>query len=916
MEPLQNSRAARAHYQWTIHLLIALDSTVIFHSELNLIIQMSSKHMYVLNLKYRKWTWSNGIPISSVIILGRKYLAYAKTAVYIDSSVFVFSPTFVQGGGFVMRVWKLRNNGIRWVLWLVDEQPRQQISFTVPFGVWNRIGDDLIFLQPDFINEGYWHAVGNTRTAVGQKYYESLSIWTGFLLYDKFLVLTRIANGRRTIPNLVHLSWYMDLRTATWSTYLTNMSVTAMQTTAASANWNDKSLVVYGGLSEANQLFDDQGGFMNFYTSDVWVYYLRRRQWFKVKTTGKRPVGRVYSTFIYVPPNSFLLCGGASMRLQGSDFVGRVSNSNFKFNISNVLDVAELHKTLEIRNDVWRLTLSDCEEDCYLRGVTGHWTQMKSKKSSRKPGGLMGHSSVFLGDQMFLFGGYKRLTVNQAESVLCSDDIWSYDIHNKNWKWIEVSTGRVEMSTSPLRSCKVPATVLQSRLVVSTTQRNDTSKERLHSYLKDLARWVDHNISLPSEVDIFFTWHDRVIALTHSNREPFLSNNSPINRYRFSYSWHLAASSLKLGCQRGQFSSNWSTEICSPCQIGHYSPQPQATSCTKCPTGLTTKFIGAISISNCSCDPHYCQYGECLVISREDLKGAVCKCNIGYTGERCGFPILLISTFTSTAAFAIILIMARLVQKIKEYKDQKRADNVQLEDMNRAWTINCSEIQLMHRLDLQSPGSYGDVYQAKYRDFTVAVKKLKIELRNDVRVEREFEREIQVMKSIRHQNIVLFIGAGKFGGEDDCPFLVLEFMPRGTLSSLLRDRDVEYDLCQQISFCLDTARGMEFLHNLSPPRIHRDIKSNNLLLSEQLVVKVSDFGSARLVKGRESMQRVQRTRGTPFQLAEDATTPLLNPNSDLSRNVGAVLWRATEVFSARSYGTAIDVYRCQQFGIR
>ena len=80
-----------------------------------------------------------------------------------------------------------------------------------------------------------------------------------------------------------------------------------------------------------------------------------------------------------------------------------------------------------------------------------------------------------------------------------------------------------------------------------------------------------------------------------------------------------------------------------------------------------------------------------------------------------------------------------------------------------------------------------------------------------------------------------------------------------------------------------------------------------MLLSERLVVKVSDFGSARLVKSQGMMQNV--IQKPTKAMATDNSTPLLSPNVDLSRSVGAVLWRAPEVFRGEAYGTPIDVYR-------
>ena len=86
-------------------------------------------------------------------------------------------------------------------------------------------------------------------------------------------------------------------------------------------------------------------------------------------------------------------------------------------------------------------------------------------------------------------------------------------------------------------------------------------------------------------------------------------------------------------------------------------------------------------------------------------------------------------------------------------------------------------LKLRKRIDKDCPGEYGEAYQAEYREMMVAVKKLQgIHMEFD-RIELEFEREIEVMRAIRHPNIVLFIGGGRYH-DDGCPFLVVEYMSR------------------------------------------------------------------------------------------------------------------------------------------
>ena len=90
------------------------------------------------------------------------------------------------------------------------------------------------------------------------------------------------------------------------------------------------------------------------------------------------------------------------------------------------------------------------------------------------------------------------------------------------------------------------------------------------------------------------------------------------------------------------------------------------------------------------------------------------------------------------------------------------------------------------------------------------------------------------MKSVRHPNIVLFYGAGTM--DDGTPFLVIELLDRGTLRGILeKTQDIEWR--QKVVFAKDTALEMQHLHSLGC--IHRDLKSANLLVTQNFHIKVS-----------------------------------------------------------------------------
>jgi serine/threonine protein kinase len=201
----------------------------------------------------------------------------------------------------------------------------------------------------------------------------------------------------------------------------------------------------------------------------------------------------------------------------------------------------------------------------------------------------------------------------------------------------------------------------------------------------------------------------------------------------------------------------------------------------------------------------------------------------------------------------------------------------------------------------------------------VAMKVLRVPTHDSMM--REFEREIKFMQTVRHPNIVLFLGAGRT--KDGSPFLISEFVSRGSLRVLLDDSSQDLSFDRKVKYCLDIAHGMNFLHSLTPPRVHRDLKSDNLLISETDVVKIADFGLGKQVTGnlsRNSHQDQARRRFSIrrrlFNRMSSSRLPFLDlAGHDSPHARGAARWRAPELSisgSGEQYTMAADVY---SFGI-
>ncbi|KAK0399802.1 hypothetical protein QR680_003222 [Steinernema hermaphroditum] len=177
-------------------------------------------------------------------------------------------------------------------------------------------------------------------------------------------------------------------------------------------------------------------------------------------------------------------------------------------------------------------------------------------------------------------------------------------------------------------------------------------------------------------------------------------------------------------------------------------------------------------------------------------------------------------------------------------------------------------------------GSFGTVFQGNWFG-PVAVKKLNVADPSPAQLQA-FKSEVAVLKKIRHANVLLFMGTIKE------PFLgiVTQWCEGSSLYKHIHINEpkVEFSMASIIEISKQIGQGMNYLH--SKNIIHRDLKSNNIFLTEDNTVKIGDFGLA-TVKSRWS-----------------GTTPNQQPT-------GSVLWMAPEVIRMRDatpFSTLSDVY--------
>mmetsp|Transcript_4284 Transcript_4284/g.9235 ORF Transcript_4284/g.9235 Transcript_4284/m.9235 type:complete len:484 (+) Transcript_4284:220-1671(+) len=185
-------------------------------------------------------------------------------------------------------------------------------------------------------------------------------------------------------------------------------------------------------------------------------------------------------------------------------------------------------------------------------------------------------------------------------------------------------------------------------------------------------------------------------------------------------------------------------------------------------------------------------------------------------------------------------------------------------------------------------GNFGVVYRAHCgmgrERKRVAIKEVFFEKGNS-EVERQqfqdFANEVKILKLVQHPNIVRFLGAVQ-----DRPHycFVLEFAEGsvGTFLTMVGKSKVKVTWGLLFGIALGAAKAIAYLHGMTPQVLHRDIKAENLLLTNDFTVKVTDFGLSRIV--HESAKKKYMTM------------------------CGSIQWLAPEVIRGDRYDSSIDVY--------
>ena len=683
------------------------------------------------------------------------------------------------------------------------------------------------------------------------------------------------------------------------------------------------------------------GGYDGSVLSDpyTWVYHGHTGMWSEINAIA--PSGRVFHAATVYSTDSVIISGGFSFSYtdsnsklvfsmrnvsvfnmtsfqwinivifsredgepvpRGSHVMFRVSSGDIQMHGGLLIEQSE--NQYEVLGDQWVVSKN---------GEFSYWEKVDCESSPARAG----HSAVTLLDgRVMVYGG-------MSKTFQSMDELWTYNVTTNNWTLLNTSSSH-RPPASVFHSaaaygykmfiyggCQIP--FIQNPFAFDCNEVVDS--KNIWLFDGTLQSWsVLHMLSNPKS-----RFGHSLSILPIGNQPALLLFGG------FELAVDIEGRSVRpdgttyvsvLGCNAGEFSSNFSVDPCVPCPNGTYASSPGTEACHLCPAGTTTWSIRSLNQSSCSaCSADMCHnHGVCQVLANSNIQ---CQCHFGYDStSRCKniqLSIVLLGAIILLSVI-VIVVVALLVFRHRHYKQRQmeafraiQLSQKAIEDLQGAFQIDSSEITFRERVDSDSPGGFGEVWLAEYRDLPVAVKKLKGKL-IEPSFERHFAREIEFMKTIRHTNIVLFIGVG-YVPPNNQAILVTEYLRRGALSTILQNPSIPIEYSQKLRFSSDAAKGMRFLHNLTPPRIHRDLKCGNLLVSDRWIVKVADFGTARLIQQLNEPQDVDKEPEsiTPHRMPE--RTRLLEAHKLMSESVGTLLWRAPETFFENKYGAAVDVYR-------
>ena len=174
-------------------------------------------------------------------------------------------------------------------------------------------------------------------------------------------------------------------------------------------------------------------------------------------------------------------------------------------------------------------------------------------------------------------------------------------------------------------------------------------------------------------------------------------------------------------------------------------------------------------------------------------------------------------------------------------------------------------------------GSFGQVFKARFRGTIIALKRIKSCGSPDVYA--EVVKEAESMRTLRHHNVLMLMGIIETDKNET--YIASEFAPHGDLECFIR-RHKKIKFSKILMFLQGICNGMSYLH--SKKMIHRDLKLDNVMLSDGYTVKIADFGLSFMQSSKPDVHGRNRTLSNDNRVSlssDSLSAPLLNPNNKL-----------------------------------
>ena len=194
-------------------------------------------------------------------------------------------------------------------------------------------------------------------------------------------------------------------------------------------------------------------------------------------------------------------------------------------------------------------------------------------------------------------------------------------------------------------------------------------------------------------------------------------------------------------------------------------------------------------------------------------------------------------------------------------------------------------------------GSYGKVFEVDYNGKLCAAKEihsLLLELATGegaAKLKDDFLRECQLWSTLRHPNVVLFLGIYyPSTDESGLPIMLLEKMYE-SVTSLIEKHD-NIPLLVKLSILHDVSLSLRYLHGHNPVVIHRDLSPNNILVTSHLEAKITDLGVAKVMTTTGGTKTLTKTPGTSVFMPPEASDdkPVYGPPLDVFSFGGVILF--------------------------